>query len=279
MIFKSLVIYIILIFSVNAIEIVYPNRGLTGTDDYGYQVLKLVLSKVNKGYNVTLDSENSNQERAIYKVKTGEYQVVDLGVGNDYPDELKPIFIPIDRGILGWRIFIIRNEDKKIFSSISSLKQLEKYQAGQGTNWSDNEILRSSGITVIESYKIENLFAMLENKRFDFLPLGVNEAQAFLNLYSSKNSNLTIDKHIVLVYPFARFFYVNYKNTTLIQDINKGLELAYEDGSFQNLFKNHKYIKFGLEKAEINDRIIINIDNPFMKETINKIDKKWWYKP
>lgn len=279
MIIRIIFTYLLFIFSLNAMEIIYPNRGLTGENDYGYQMLKLALSKVKNNYTVRLASENSNQERAIEKVKIGEYQIVDLGIGNDYPKELEPILIPIDRGILGWRTFIIRSEDKYVFSSINSLTELRKYTAGQGINWSDNKVLRKSNIKVIESSKIENLFAMLENKRFDFLPLGINEANAFLRLYGSKGNNLVIDNHIVLVYPFARIFYVNRNNVSLINDVKKGLEVAYTDGSFINLFKNHKYIKEGLENSNIKNRVIINIENPFVKDILKKIDKKWWYSP
>lgn len=71
------IIYFLLIcflsFSSTEVKVLYPNRGLTGSDDYGYQLLKLVLPKVNSNYKVTLASDITNQDRAIYKTKSGDY--------------------------------------------------------------------------------------------------------------------------------------------------------------------------------------------------------------
>lgn len=151
------------------------------------------------------------------------------------------------------------------------------YTAGQGTNWSDSAILRKAGIKVTESYKMETLFEMLSNHRFDFFPLGINEASAFLDLYSTHKDNLILDDSLVLVYPFARIYYVNKNQKQLAADIEKGLEIAYKDGTFQKFFLNHKYVKQGLNEIKLKKRTIIRIENKGIQSILDKIDSKWWY--
>ena len=85
--------------------------------------------------------------------------------------------IPINRGIVGYRIFLIRKASRNDFARITNLADLLEtgFKAGQG-RWTDVDILRDNGIDVVVGNNYEGLFSMLMEKRFDFFPRGINEA-------------------------------------------------------------------------------------------------------
>ena len=88
---------------------------------------------------------------------------------------LLPIRIPIQKGILGWRVGLIRKGDQGRFAGVDTLEDLKRVRLAQGQEWPDTLILRANGIDVITAPRYEGLFKMLVSKRFDYFPRSVNE--------------------------------------------------------------------------------------------------------
>ncbi|MDD9302178.1 MAG: transporter substrate-binding domain-containing protein [Desulfobacter sp.] len=259
--------------------IVFPNIDGTGEKGYGYQLMKLVLKKTGKPYKLIFRHDPVNQERAFNYLKKGLFSVVDGCAGRALEEKAWAVYIPIDRGLLGWRVFIIHQDQEKEFSQISHLDQLQVKVAGQGIKWVDIKILEQSGIKVIASPKIDNLFRMVHAGRFDFIPLGVSEVYGFLEQYGKDLPKLMVEKSLTLVYPLGRFFYVKKGNAALHEDIARGLEAAWADGSFQQFIFHHPFTQQGLNRCRLSQRAIVSIDNPFTTQAFNLIDPKWWYDP
>ncbi|MFX7117545.1 hypothetical protein ABTH95_20035, partial [Acinetobacter baumannii] len=73
---------------------------------------------------------------------------------------------------------------------------------------------------------------------------------------------LAIEPRLALVYDRAAiFFFVNRQNLALYQAIKDGLEAAYADGGFLDLFARHPDIRAGLAMAA-QDRRLLKIANP-----------------
>lgn len=275
------VFFVILFFPINIYSktiVTYPNIHGLGTNSFGYDVLRLALSKVSSDYEVKLTDTFINSPRAKESLENGTISVVDSGISGEVAEKFDIIYKPIDMGLLGWRLFIINSNSESDFSKIKTLKQLKTMKAGQGQNWSDVAVLENSEIEVITAPQLDSLLKMVEKNRFDFLPLGVNEVYGLLNNFAPDNKALVVEKSLVLVYPFGRFFYVKKGNKKLYNDISHGLDIAFKDGSFQKLILNHPFFKEGLEKANLKSRTVIKIDNPFMPKEFWKINSKWWYK-
>ena len=85
-----------------------------------------------------------------------------------------PVRVPTRRGLLGFRLLLIRRQRQSEFRNIRSLDELRRFSIGQGFAWSDAEILRSQGLRV-ETGSYEGLFRMLAAGRFDCYPRGINE--------------------------------------------------------------------------------------------------------
>lgn len=259
--------------------LIYPNIDGLAKNGIGYQVLKLALKKSGNLYAVAIDKPTANQDRAAAMLESGKIDVMDTGVDNEFSTRFEPIYRPIDRGLLGWRIFIIHKNKEKEFGKIRDLGDLKKYIAGQGINWPDGAILKAAGIKVQFAPHVKNLIAMVEKERFDFLPLGVEEAYGFLRMYGNNSPNLIVERSIVLVYPFGNFFYIRKNNPALKAAIEKGMDAALKDGSLQKLLESHVMFSDAFGIANIKNRKIIKIGNPYLPDGFKKINPAWWYYP
>jgi len=79
-----------------------------------------------------------NESRYIHEVGKGEQiNVIWRSTSEKLERELLPIRIPLRKGLLGYRIFLIRKDDQAKFSAIQSLDELKKLSVGQGASWGD----------------------------------------------------------------------------------------------------------------------------------------------
>jgi hypothetical protein len=258
------------------LKVLYPNVDGIGSNAYGYKVLELALSKCGVPYQLSLDATPVNHERARIKIDTGEVSVFDFGTSAQFERRLLPVYFPIDRGLNGYRLFIIHRDRAADFAAINTIGQLRKMRAGQGVNWSDIAILQHAGIEV-QVAPFDSLFKMIDIERFDFFPLGANEAFGFLEAHKASAPHAIVEQHIVLIYPFGRLFFVRRGNTALRDAILRGLEAAFDDGSFQALLGSHADFASTLKSARLKERVQIHIDNPFLTPEFRRIPKKYFF--
>ncbi len=85
----------------------------------------------------------------------------------DREAELIPIRIPVTKGLLGFRVCLVKADNLGKFQDIASLSdwKRKKITIGQGTHWPDTAILESNGLAVIKSSQYQPLFEMLYQKK------------------------------------------------------------------------------------------------------------------
>ena len=115
-------------------------------------------------------------------------------------------------------------------------------------------------------------------QRVDYFSRGVTEVYKELTAYSEYR-DLTVEKNILLVYPFASLFFVSPKHPEIATAIKQGFDNAYEDKSFLEYFENHKTIKLVFSNLQIFRRRTIYINNPFMTQETLDIPSKYWLIP
>jgi hypothetical protein len=120
---------------------------------------------------------------------------------------LRPIRIPLDKGLTGYRLFLIKAETQPRVDSVRTLEQLQAFSIGQGATWVDTEILRASGFTVVTAPTYELLLPMLDSSRFDLFSRGVNEISHELASGSQTYGTLAIERRLLLYYPLPRYFF------------------------------------------------------------------------
>lgn len=184
---------------------------------------------------------------------------------------LRPIRIPIDKGLIGWRVLLVRGSDVGRFAAAdpNTLKQMI---AGQGHDWPDREILLSNRyITRSSSY--DALFDMLASGRIDYVPRSVTEVQDEANAHADKG--LVIEPSLMLCYPAALYYFVHADNEHLAGQIERGLEAAIADGSFDRLFnQTHEPL---LKNLAVQQRRVIRLTNPLLPEATPLTRTALWY--
>ncbi len=239
------------------------------------QVLKLALSKSQEKYQYIESSNlNANLVRNKSKLKKGTLSVLWAGTSYTLENDLRAIKIPVLKGMLGHRLMIIRKNDQEKFLKIKQISNLTQLTAGQGTFWEDAQILRINGIPIVTTTKYQNLFAMLAGGRFDFFPRALHEPWVELKNYPQ--FDLIVEDSILLVYPFAMYFFVAPDSEKLAQQIEIGFNRAIEDGSFDQLFFSNPMIKGALGKAELSGRRVFYLENPNMSSDASTSNKNYW---
>ena len=186
--------------------------------------------------------------------------------------------IPINRGIVGYRIFLIPDTLEDDFTGISDLKDLiaSGLTPGQG-RWADVGILKANGIDVVVGSNYEGLFAMLMAGRFDFFPRGVNEAFEELEARSQTYPDMRVEKTMAFYYPLPRVLATTKGNTEMAERIEAGLRRIFANGTHKKIWL--KYNKKWVEKADLSQRKIIRLENPDALPSLPYDQKIYWYQP
>lgn len=186
-----------------------------------------------------------------------------------------PIRIPLDKGLLGWRVALVSADAPERLAGVSGVHQLAAQLAGQVADWPDTVILRHAGLKVLTSQDYGNLFPMLQHHRFDYFPRSVIEVQREAALPQAKG--LVIDRHLVLHYPTAMYFFVSPHQPQLAKTLEQGLRLALKDGRFNQLFQ--RYNGQLLTRLALAQRREIRLDNPLLPAATPLQDAALWYQP
>lgn len=237
-------------------------------------ILALILSKVEPQATLRHHQISLPQASLEEEIKSGNIDLMWAGAAPRLDSTFNAVRIPLFKGLLGHRVFIIKKGQQARFDNIKTLAELQKLQAGQGALWGDTQVLKSANIPVVTTLKYNNLFYMLEGESFDYFPRALHEPWS--EVASRPELGLTVEKNIMLVYPYAMYFYVAKNNQALHDKLYKGFEMAIADGSFDKLFFSNEMIKDALTKSNFKNRTVINIGNPVMHPDTPLERKEFW---
>lgn len=259
-------------------DIVYPR--VTEVDDpraaFAKAVVDLAMREIHADYTIRPSKEIMERTRALRELTEG--RTINLHWSSmSRADEarLDAVPIPLHRGLIGYRVLLIRQDRQPEFDKINTLEQLSAVTGGQGIGWVDTDILRDAGLH-IETATYDALFRMVQAGHIDYYPRGVIEAYTELKSRHSVNPDLVVENHLLLAYRSDFVFYTSKANTRLAAAIEEGLKKAYSDGSYLRLFNSHPYIQAALARADLSHRTVIWIDNPYLSEEDRRIADKYW---
>lgn len=276
---NKLLIFILLPYTILAGQrvLTYPNINGQGKESINYAILNLALEKSGKDYNVVQLQYKVNDVTQRTMLEEGKIDIADFGTSKEWEEKFLPVYFPIDLGLNGWRLLFLHRDNGDLFSNVKSLDQLRKYKTGLGENWADIKIFEDSGITVLQAPQISNLMAMLNNKRFDYFSLSAQNSFWNLNYYKKDYPDLVLDEYIVMIYPFARFFFLRKSDTELRDTLLRGLITAYKDGSLLQLYKTHPFSRDLFLKANLKERVQIRLPNRETTPEFNTIPKEYFF--
>lgn len=244
-------------------------------DKYQVELVKFLLSKIDHNYDFApTEAKSMVISRQISEIQSGGLSFAAISTNEELERTLRPIRIPVLKGMLGHRVFIIRDGDQNRFAHIQSLSQLKQLIAGQGRFWGSTPIFEQAGIPMVKPTKYSSLFYMLEGGRFDYFPRAIHEP--YSEVASRPELNLAVEPKLLMVYPSAMYLFTSRENEALAQDLERAFDIAIADGSFDDWFYSHPLIANALAKVKLGTRTVINVDNPMLPASAPVERKELW---
>lgn len=213
------------------------------------------------------------QGRAVKEMVKGD--LVNLAImGNDEQREkiLRPIYYPLDKGLLGMRVCVVQRTKPDLFKPVRNLRDIydNNLVIGSGSHWPDTPILISNGMPISVTPRYEGLMTMLQFNRFDCLLRSLNEVGAEKSRYDELD--LVVETHIAFVYPLANILYVSPNSEALETRMRRGLQLAKEQHKLDEIYQ--RFFDNVIDEQAFFKRRMIFLENPNLtakaREAINQ---------
>jgi hypothetical protein len=270
-------------------NLVYP-RSESATDSqyvYDYELLRQALEATvasHGPYTLRPSDAPMNQARAADEIAAGSglVNVFARSTTSDWEQRLLPVRIPIDKGLISYRVFLIRAEMQPKFAAVRTHDELRAFSVGSFVTWADTRILREGGFTVVTGDNYEGLFRMLLAERFDLFSRSADEAYREFDERRALLPGMQVEDNLLLHFPTTRLFFVrrSAEGQRLAERIETGLNRMISDGSFDAHFLRHKGAL--IERAHLKSRRVFHIDNPFMSaetQATRRTRPEVWYDP
>ncbi len=266
-------------FAITTVTTTGKQKPDDASHDYFIGLLRLAFIETSQeyGFAVLKTVPYPGQERMLKLLAIGEfYDVVWAGSSNSRELNLHKAPFPLFRGELGWRGMIIRQQDKKKFSSFITIKDLSNSIACQGLHWPDADVLEHAGLPVARVGYFDAILHMVALKRCDYLPLSIFEGQAELSVVQNSFPNLIFYQDLIIQYPLTMHFFVKGNNIRLAKRLNIGLQRLYDSGAYDDYMQNHQLTQYAFPLTKFKSSSVIKLTNPNKKETeLAKFGLSW----
>jgi hypothetical protein len=258
--------------------ITYPQSDVENDvrDDYPIALLELALQKTSVRYILKPSTKPMRQSRALRRLEENlDVNVVWSMTDVQREQQLRPIRIPLTRGLIGWRVFLAHKNSPALTTPLNTMSDLLNYSTVQGVSWPDTKILQANGFNVVTARDYIEATEVINDRLADFFPRSVVEVLKELdNQYSQ---DMRLREGLAIYYPAALYFFTNKRNITLSRLIETGLTLAIEDGSYEKLFMEH----YGetLKKLDIKGLVYFRLANPLLPPLTPIGKPEYWYSP
>ncbi|WP_052742129.1 hypothetical protein [Kiloniella litopenaei] len=265
-------------------ETVINIRPAQGAGDvahsYFSELITTILNRTSAKYGLAklhVTSENLTQQRSLKLLEEGRRIDLDwAGTNLGREQALHPVRIPLNMGLLGYRLLVIRQDRVREFDQIRTPAQLKTLIACQGQHWPDSDILEDNGYTVNRTIRFELMWKMIEVGRCDYFPRAISEGYGEVNFFG-KDTYAAYDK-ILIGYRFPMYFFVNKSNQTLAARIEEGLEAMLEDNSLLQFMKRHPATKSAFPLGQYANSRIFTAENKYISEETRNLPEKYWLK-
>ncbi|WP_289027985.1 amino acid ABC transporter substrate-binding protein [uncultured Paraglaciecola sp.] len=258
-------------------KITYPSPDVDSDimTTYPVELLTLALDQTGVNYELNPSSNQLTKIKALNRLEDNREVNLVWGMTSIQREEnLHPIRIPLFKGLIGWRLLLIRDDMSERFKYIQSLEHLIKLSPVQGRDWPDTKILRSNGFDVIVNQGQGNLLNMLATAQGDFYPRSL--AEIWHELESLEGTKgLSVQPTLGIRYPAAVYFFVNKNNSPLAHLIEVGLEKAIKNGNFEEMFL--KTFQGYIERADLQNRNFYQLENTFLPKDTPLQRKELWF--
>ena len=261
------------------LRVVYPAPEAPSDERNSFPQMILRAALAKSGRRVILEEATVPlpQARAMQELASGKSRLRVMWTMTTAARErlLRPVRIPIDKGLLGWRLALIQTRRHDLFQGVRNAADLAHFVAGQGQGWPDVDVLQGAGLPVVAVDRYANLFVMLGAGRFDYFPRSINEIAE--ELARNSHFGLEVEPYLLLHYPACAYFFVNKDDTELAEALRVGLERTLADGSFDRLFE--QVYAADIARYRLRDRRVIELPNPLAPAEMPFNRAQLWFRP
>jgi len=247
---------------------------------YAYGVLEKALDVTVESdgpYTISYADRKMQRNRVLVELAEGVVNVHLAATRLEWEEETIPVRIPVLKGILGYRLLVVRRDDLERFKDIQDLESLKSLRAGSGLQWTTTTVLQQSGFNVVTGRTRRGLYGMLDRDRFDYFPRGVNEIYAELETMKNVYPDIRVEPSLALYFPTPSYFFVSPRNPGLADRIRRGLEILIKNGEFDAMFD----AAYGeaIARAKIGNRKVLMIENMLLSPKTPFDRQELWYTP
>lgn len=230
---------------------------------YTQALVELAFSETPEGGTGYVVFSSSPQERLrmeAYLEKGSRINLLLLPGTNAYDARFLRVDLPVDRGLLGLRVGVIRSADRDRFAAIHSLGDLSQIRIGSVLGWQLTDILRHNGLTTEVVPTFDDLYKMLDRNRLDLISRGATEVLREQAEKRFDHPDAVVDSALLLRLPLAFYIYVSPTRPDLHRRIETGLQRAVANGRFAALFQ--EWFGNDLDLLALPQRHIIDLSVP-----------------
>ncbi|WP_147271788.1 type 2 periplasmic-binding domain-containing protein [Corallincola holothuriorum] len=186
--------------------------------------------------------------------------------------------VPLLMGLLGYRMMIIRPEDKEKFAAITEPEQLQALKACQGKYWPDTDILENQGYQVVRVEEFTQMFEYLQSGLCDYFPRAITEGYGELDAYNEAHPDTPLMAYdqTLLHYVVPFYFFTSHQNFELAARLELGLQRAIEQGALLELMKKHEVTKVAFPLHKWKDAVVFEVANPTLSKSIPLYEREYW---
>jgi hypothetical protein len=272
--FSGILFFLTLLAAQAESQVVRMNEAADANGRYATSMIKLALSYIDTPYRLEMVPGEITQARNVDEVVSGRLDIMWAATDQDMEKLMLPVRIPLYKGLLGHRIFIIHRDNQAKFDRVRTFDDLRSFTFGQGATWADAKILEANGLKVVRANKYPSLFYMVDGGRFDAFPRGVQEPWG--EIAQRPQLELAVEKRLMLVYRMPFYLFVGKDDVQLAADLEKGLRMAIADGKFDEIFYKDPTVKSVLEKVNLSERVVFQLENPTLPQETPVDDPTLW---
>ena len=183
---------------------------------------------------------------------------------------MRLIPIPLERGLLGWRVPFLIREQRDLTANVHSLSDLRSLIVGQGSSWIDAEIYRKAGLITreVQEWRNGEFAAQMRSGVINLFPMGLEESlNYFLPHFQRHEPDIILDQHLLLRYPWYRFVWVTaHPNADgLYQALQDGFDTIVSNGQFESIWNKYRQVP---AESDWRGRQVIDLLNPYYTRDI-----------
>lgn len=265
------------------VRITQPDQGLEARDSFFLELARqsLEMALPEEAFSLELRAEPMRlpQQRMLRTLQQGdELDLTWTMTSAEREARMLPVRLPLLKGLAGYRVLVVRSQDRDRFANMQSAKDFAGLTGGQLQDWPDIDILRANNLEQISALTLDQLYQLLRAGRIDYVLRGITEVAIEQQIYDF--SGLETMRSPVLRYPAPIYFFVTPQRPELAELLGYGLRKLHQSGGLEQLHRTHPNTAPWFSDASLwQDRHFIDLENPDLKTPSDWQQTNLWFNP